>query len=86
MDVGESFGRVLKQERKNLGISQEELAERAGVSVRAISFYECNRRSPSLCMVFVIANALQMRPSVFISLIESSVDSDLNPEFRDPVE
>lgn len=76
--LGEAFGKILKNERKKLGLSQEELADLAGVSVRAISFYECNRRQPSLFMVFVLAKALKMKTSEFVGLVEAEATTTEN--------
>jgi len=42
-----SFGEKLKELRKNSGISQEELAERIGVTRRSLIYYEQGKSYPS---------------------------------------
>jgi predicted ATPase/transcriptional regulator with XRE-family HTH domain len=55
------FGRLLRQARTAAALSQEELAERAGVSARAISDLERGlRRTPHLETVRLLADALQL--------------------------
>ena len=48
----------IKELRKDKGISQAELADRAGVSRQAISFYEKGKRHPKIETWQKIANAL----------------------------
>jgi len=52
------FGRLLRYRRKMLGISQEELARRAEVSPRHVSFVETGKSVPSREMVVAIVYAL----------------------------
>jgi transcriptional regulator with XRE-family HTH domain len=56
-----TFGARLRQLRKNAGLSQEELGERAGVSVRAISDMERGRaRSPQRRTAEALFDALSL--------------------------
>ena len=41
------FGTRLKELRKQSGLTQQQLAERIGVSKSVVSFYELRERSPS---------------------------------------
>jgi len=41
------FGRRLKELRKQSGLTQQQLADRIGVTKSVISFYELRERSPS---------------------------------------
>ena len=41
------FGRRLKELRKQNGLTQQQLADRIGVTKSVISFYELRERSPS---------------------------------------
>ncbi len=57
----EFFGSVLRRRRVAAGLSQEELAERSGVSVRGIGDLEQDRRSaPRLTTVRLLADALRL--------------------------
>lgn len=49
---------VLKR-RKELGLSQQEVADRAGVSRSLIAHIECGTKCPSLFTAFRIAKALE---------------------------
>ena len=41
------FGNILKELRKQSGLTQQQVAERVGVSKSVISFYELKERAPS---------------------------------------
>jgi transcriptional regulator with XRE-family HTH domain len=58
-----AFARLLKQHRVISGLSQEALAERAGLSHRAISALERGiSRTPHLDTVTLLARALGLSP------------------------
>ena len=60
-----TFADVLRQLRTAAALSQEELAERAGVSLRGISDLERGvRRSPHLITVRLLADALGLGPQI----------------------
>jgi len=52
-----SAGAVLRTARKRAGLSQVELAERAGITQSVISAYESGRRQPSLPMLAALVEA-----------------------------
>jgi transcriptional regulator with XRE-family HTH domain len=59
-----TFGDVLRQLRTAAALSQEALAERAGLSPRGISDLERGaRRSPHLATVGLLADALELSPT-----------------------
>lgn len=60
MDVREQFGHLLKDARMAKGLTQEELAFRAGMSVPYLSEIERGRSSPSLTMLVDLAVALEI--------------------------
>ena len=60
-DVG--FGLLLRAHRGAAGLTQDELAARAGLSTEAISTLERGRYSPSLAVVERLARALGLRVS-----------------------
>ena len=58
-----SFGELLRQLRTDAALSQEELAERASLSLRGISDLERGiRRTPHLSTVSMLAEALNLEP------------------------
>jgi transcriptional regulator with XRE-family HTH domain len=61
-DQKTAIGSVLRQKREKLGISQEELAERAGVDRTYISILERGLKSPTLETLERICIALNTLP------------------------
>ncbi len=60
---GPTFGRLLRRHRRNQGLTQEELAERSGLSVRAISDLEREvEHSPRRDTVQLLMEALELAP------------------------
>lgn len=75
MNVGESFAKVLKAQRLQAGLTQEELAEKSHVSTRYVSLLECNRQQPTLGYVFALAHAMGMSVSDLIKAVEKNMTS-----------
>ena len=72
--------RVVRTARLNSRLSQEALAELAGLHRTYISLLERGHRSPSLFTLEAIAHALNMTPATLLSLIAEAVkESDGNP-------
>ena len=67
-----SFGKVVRERRKQLGISQEALSFRSGVHRTFISEIERGLKSPTLHTVFALAEALQIQASALIRLTEQA--------------
>src|SRR5271163_4336508 len=64
MSVEAPFSELLRQQRREAGYSQEDLAERAGLSVSAIGSLEQGlRRAPHRDTVRALADALRMSQS-----------------------
>ena len=59
----EKFGAVVRRLREEKGLTQEELAERAGISATYVGFIERGDNVPTLTIVIQIASALRVRPS-----------------------
>ena len=64
------FGEILKQERFNRQMSQEQFAAFLGVTKQAISFYERGQRSPKLITASIIAQKLGIPIETFEDEIE----------------
>jgi len=50
----------IREKRKQLGFSQEELAQTCGVSRQTVNAIENNKYDPTLALAFCLAKALQM--------------------------
>lgn len=72
-----AFASTLREERLRLGLTQEDLAERADVSARFISFLETGRLQPSLSALAAISKGLGLPLSSLISAIEKRLESGL---------
>lgn len=58
MNYLENFPYKLKEIRKKMGLTQEELAQMLNTTKQAISYYELGKREPSLCFVIQISKIL----------------------------
>lgn len=67
MNICKRVGQNLKAAREDLGISQEELADRAGLHRTYISGVERGVRNPTVTVLEKIAKALKVKTS---SLVE----------------
>jgi transcriptional regulator with XRE-family HTH domain len=59
----EKFGAIVRALREERGLTQDQLAERAGVSATYIGFIERGDNVPTLTIILQIASALEVRPS-----------------------
>ena len=65
--VIQKFRYVLVRCRKMKGLTQEQLSERAGISLSFLGMLESGRRHPNIAMFFRLASALDVRPSHLIA-------------------
>ena len=70
----EDFGKRVKQQRKLARMTQEQLAEKAGISFAFVGHIERGTRKASLDTVVRLANALQISPNI---LLQDSLDDGL---------
>ena len=59
------FGEVLKHQRKQQKISQEKLAELAGLHRNYVGFIERGERNANVKTLFALASALRLEPLEF---------------------
>ena len=64
------MGEVLRKARKKAGLTQEELAFKAGISREYVSMLEGDKKSPTVETLFRVCKALGVRPSSIIAKIE----------------
>ncbi len=57
------FGEVVRRWREQRGLTQDQLAERAGISDTYVGFIERGDSDPTLTVVLQIAEALNVRPA-----------------------
>lgn len=65
------LGDELRRVRENAGLTQEELAYKAGLHRTYISMLERNRKSPTLEVLFRIASALDVSAAELIARVEA---------------
>ena len=58
-DMTAKFAKAIHERRKELGLTQEELAERVGTTKQVVSKYENGQRSPKVVMANAFADALE---------------------------
>ena len=63
-------GRELRRAREAVGLSQEDLAFRAGVHRTYVSLLERDKKSPTLTVLFRLCKALGVSPSAFVRRVE----------------
>lgn len=61
-----SFGVFVRKRREKLGLTLEQLAERAGLSPNYIGILENGKRTPSLSSIIALAKGLSVSPSELI--------------------
>lgn len=72
-ELCEAFGKVLRLRRNALGLSQEEFAHRADVSMRFISLLETGKRQPTLTTLYSLSRALEISFTNFAGEIEKEL-------------
>lgn len=71
-----AFAMVLREKREDAGLTQEDLAERADVSARFVSFLETRRRQPSISAVAALSAGLGTSMAQLINEVENLYMSD----------
>ena len=66
-DLRKRFGRLVMTHRKRAGFTQEQLAERAGISVDTVAKIEVGATGARFPMIEKIAGALQVDPAELFS-------------------
>ncbi len=73
MDPGIAFGQVLRELRKEAGLSQEQLAFEAGIERNFVSLIERGVNQPTIRVIFKLSAALQILPSKMLKLVEEKI-------------
>lgn len=67
------FGKVLRESRLRKSLSQEDLALECGLDRTFISMLERGIRQPSLSSIFMISDALGIKPSRLVKNVEDLI-------------
>lgn len=70
MEPEAAFGEVLRELRRRAGLSQEALALEAGIQRNYVSLIERGLNSPSLRVLFKLAQTLQVSTAELMDLTE----------------
>lgn len=71
----ESFGKKLRTIRKNVNLTQADLAKKLGLSASTIGMYEQNRREPNFEILRKICDVLSTHANYLIG--DQEADSDI---------
>lgn len=75
MDINNAFGKVLRNRRKEAGLSQEKLALEAGIERNYVSLIERGINQPTIGMLFKLAAVLRCTPSELVADTEIQLQS-----------
>ena len=73
-DINKALGQVLIKHRTLVKISQEELADKAGIHRTYVSQIERGLKSPTLSVLFQISRSLNTTASVLIAEVEQALN------------
>ncbi|MDI1362684.1 helix-turn-helix transcriptional regulator [Methylotenera sp.] len=76
MDAAKAFGIVVRRLRKEAGLSQELLAEKAYLRRTYISILELGDQQPSLSTIIKVAEGLSMPAHELIAQVEVMISSE----------
>ncbi|MBS0218782.1 MAG: helix-turn-helix transcriptional regulator [Proteobacteria bacterium] len=74
MDLAITFGRVLRDLRKQAGLTQEQLGFEAELERNYISMLERGERQPTLTTLIKLARPLRRKASYLVALVETATD------------
>lgn len=73
MELAKAFGKVLRRQRKAVGLTQEALGLEAQLERNFVSLLELGQRQPSLGTIFKLAGPLQLEPNEFMKMVEEEL-------------
>ncbi|MFR6566899.1 MAG: helix-turn-helix domain-containing protein [Blautia wexlerae] len=83
ISINSGAGKLIKEARKNKGLTQKQLAEKTGLAVVTIQQYERNLREPRLKNIIKIANALNVSPESLFGSIHIDITTEFDREKLD---
>lgn len=78
-----TIGNVIRKYRKSLGLTQEEVAERLGVTTPAVSKWENNTTVPDISLLAPLARLLDITTDTLLSFRDSPTDEEISLLVKD---
>jgi len=75
MDIAVAFGKVIRDLRREVGLTQEQLGFEADLRRTFVSLLELGQQQPSLTTIFKIAEPLCVSPSEILIRVEGLVSA-----------
>lgn len=75
MRLEDAFALVLRHARARVGLTQADIALRAGLTSRYIRSLEAGKACPSLGAVFSLASALEVNPHELIAMVHAQINA-----------
>lgn len=69
-----ALGLIIGKERARRGITQEQLSDLAEISRSHLAALECGKKTPRVDTLCKIAEALSIKPSTLIMMMEKSLE------------
>lgn len=73
---------AIRDKRKELGLTQDELGERMGKPQSAVARFEAGGADPRISMLFQVCQALDTNPAEILGRAYDSVDGDADAQDR----
>lgn len=70
----DAFGRTVRKARRDLELSQEALADRAGLSAKHLGEIERANKDPRLTTVLRLAHALELRSAELLDAVDERLE------------
>lgn len=77
-----NIGKVIKKYRKEMGLTQEEMANRLGVTAPAVNKWENGNSNPDIELLAPIARLLHISPDTLLSFREKLTDAEIEETIR----
>ncbi|MCY1464280.1 transcriptional regulator, y4mF family [compost metagenome] len=74
VDFAAMFGKVLRQKRKEAGLTQDKLAEQADIQRTYVSMLERGEYQPTITIIFKLAKGLACTPASLVADLERLVN------------
>lgn len=75
LELAKAFGKVLRRQRKAVGLTQEALGLEAQLERNFVSLLELGQRQPGLGTIFKVAVPLQITPHEIVKMVEDEMSA-----------